>query len=262
MARQDRRRVRLVGGVARQAAIPETLAILARMTSQPTQALADLLDDWVRAVRDGGVLSKLDGAYWHNLHDAQAAGLNLVAAGAVTLVGTVGHVYKQGFTGDGVDDYIDYNRDIGGSLTNFKQNTACLIGMDHTNNTGGASLGISGSADLRLLARNGSDLATCRINGTGNVSGPCTDSRGVTAVNRSAASGTGCVQLYKNGVQIGTANTASVVLTGNLLGLRSQTAYSNRTSKFAALGRSLTAAEHQLLATACLAFEAGVNALP
>lgn len=55
---------------------PETRALLARMTTPPSQERAALIDRTIRALIDAGLWAKADVIYFMAAHDAQAARLN------------------------------------------------------------------------------------------------------------------------------------------------------------------------------------------
>lgn len=91
---------------------PETRALLARMTTPPSQERAALIDRTIRALIDAGLWTKADVIYFMAAHDAQAARLNWkgatydasVQSGSPSFSADLGYrngALATGFTGGG-----------------------------------------------------------------------------------------------------------------------------------------------------------------
>lgn len=84
MGRQSSRPIGAGGGAERTYAT-ETVAILAAMPAQPSEAWANAIDDLVLALKAAGVWSKTDFLYWIGAHASGAALINWKAPGTLDL---------------------------------------------------------------------------------------------------------------------------------------------------------------------------------
>ncbi|PTQ13717.1 hypothetical protein CLG96_00075 [Sphingomonas oleivorans] len=88
--------------------LPETQALLTRMTVQPTVQRAKLYDDLIRLLKSASVWAKLDALWLFAAHDTQAALLNLKGSsyGSVP-VNSPAFTIDRGYQGNGTSSYLD-----------------------------------------------------------------------------------------------------------------------------------------------------------
>lgn len=88
----------------------ETIALLARMSVQPNDALKALINTTIKFLKDGGVWNKLDCLYFRNVHDVQASTLNWIKnAHNSTIVNAPRFWQFYGFWGNGSNQYLNNN---------------------------------------------------------------------------------------------------------------------------------------------------------
>ena len=106
---------------------PETIALLARMETQPSVALTTLIDDTIKELIAQSIWSNLDFLYFFNVHDASAACLNWIkAAHNITVYGSTSWTEYLGFTGypTCTDSYLGTNYTPATSAVNYTQDDA------------------------------------------------------------------------------------------------------------------------------------------
>ena len=241
---------------------PETLALLAAMTSRPDHdsVRARLIDDLMRRIIAEGVWARLGNLYVLAAHDAQAARLNWVLPGTADLseVSAPAFVADRGYTGDGSTSYL-----TSGALVRspYALNDAHAGVWVNTNVAeAGNDLGGVSGAQLRLATRSATDTIAYRMNNStsGSVTS-ITDARGHTMLNRT---GSTAGDVYKNGADVGNfaTNVTTATLSGNLAVCRGDAvAFSTKQIGAAHAGSQLTATETAALYRALLAYMTAVG---
>jgi hypothetical protein len=168
---------------------PDAAAYAAAMTVAPSAARVALFDALVRALKAGGLWSRLDLFYLLAAHHEQAGRVNLVALGINTCaaVNSPNFLDDRGFAGDGATSYLSTGLNPSLGSTGFALNDATLFAWSLTDlNTSAGDIG-SGAA-TRLLGRSGGSLAA-RANAGTTTSVTVADSLGLYGWTRNAAGG-------------------------------------------------------------------------
>lgn len=235
-------------------------SLIGRMTTAPDAGRAALIDQTVRALKQGGVWGKLTCLWLGAAHDQQAARLNWISSSYDWVEnGTLTFTADRGYTGDGSTGYLS----TGWNATLAAQDSLAIGGWVLTNIAG---TGICGSApvpNLIVNPRNASDLMTARVNSPTNGPVPGhTDSRGLMMVDRSAGTTT---TYYRNGVAAGGNSNPSQTPESSELQFLSYSAgpavFATHQVAAGAVAATLDASEHAALHAALAAFLAGVGAV-
>jgi len=155
------------------------------------------------------------------------------------------YVAGQGFTGDGVADWIDTGL-AAADMPNFTQDSASLgVWVSSGGASSGRDIGFSSSAAAYITSRTPSNLLAARANDTVAINEPVTVATGLSGVNRS---GSAAREIYKDGVKVDNDTQASTAPgSGNLSPLRGNTVYSDRTVSAWWAGGSLSESEWSAL---------------
>lgn len=87
--------------------LPETTALLARMTAAPSSTRVAVIDQLIRALKAAGIWARLDALWLLAAHDAQAARLNAVqGAYDLTAVNSPAFTADHGYKGNGTSAYL------------------------------------------------------------------------------------------------------------------------------------------------------------
>jgi hypothetical protein len=143
----------------------EAAALVARFTTQPTNARKALIDTFVGALKTAGVWTKLDALYVMAAHDSQAARQNWIADEYnLTPVASPTFTVDRGYQSDGSSSYLTtgFNPSTAPS-PKFTQNSASFGFWSRTNIQSG-TLTDMGNSNNVILARNLSDQALYRVN--------------------------------------------------------------------------------------------------
>jgi len=133
----------------------ETVSLLARMSSQPTNSLKLLINKTIKDLKDAGIFSKLDVFYIRGLHTEQASHLNWVKnAHNSTNINSCPWVAKQGFT-TGTTKKLDLNYN-NTQKVNYNQCTDFSIGQMVYNKPNVASSSVIGGSTANGLINYGS----------------------------------------------------------------------------------------------------------
>lgn len=189
----------------------EADALVARFTTQPTNARKALIDTLVGLLKAAGVWTKLQAFYIMAAFDAQSARQNWIADQYNLIpVASPTFTVDRGYQGDGVSSYLQTGLNPNTAPSpKFTRDSASLGMWCRTNltNAGAVELGNSNSV---ILSRNTSDQALYRVNNDGTASGtPASavpDSRGYFAALRGAS---GQERLRRNTVALNTSANAS-----------------------------------------------------
>ena len=177
----------------------ETITILDRMITQPTDARKQLMDDLVSGLKTDGIWAKLDALWVFGCHtnDHSEAMINWIDPGDTdcTLEGTTepSFVANKGFTSNGTTGYIDTHFNPGTPSGAMAQNDATMGFYTNTARPGGGGsiydMGCyDGSVDYSHIGfvKGGDYLAA--LNSGGNVNIVIVDTQeGLIAVTRTNA---------------------------------------------------------------------------
>lgn len=193
-------------------------AILAAMTNQPSEAVAEAQNTLVEALIAGGYWARMDQllvfATYTNA-DSEAL-INWISPGTnnATLINLAAGAFAQydGITGDGVDGWINTNFNPSTDATNFTQNSASFAiylgnsGLTETFVTAGCYA----TNRIQLTVRSadeGTELeVACNNGGDDTYSGTNTNSSGLFVVSRTSSS---ALSAYRNGALIGTNSSST-----------------------------------------------------
>ncbi len=190
----------------------ELTALIAQMTSAPTEARARIYDNKIiRPLKQAGIWAKLDAFYVCASHHSQAATLNWKAPTtfALTAGGAPTFTTDRGFTYDGVDDYHNtgYRWETAG--LNGSLNSHFFAAWNRRNVVSdGSAIGawISGNSTAILRLRMTGDIFRIRINDTTSFNNTNTDARGFYAASRIASNDK---RAFKDGSQVGATQTTA-----------------------------------------------------
>ena len=194
-------------------------AILAAMTNQPSEAVAEAQNTLVEALIAGGYWARMDQllvfATYTNA-DSEAL-INWISPGTnnATLVALPAGSFSQydGFTGDGVDGWINTNFNPSTDGSNFTQNSASFaIYLGNSGLTEDfATAGCYATNRVMIIARSSGGEETglevaANNGGDDTYSGPSTNSSGLFLVSRTSSSVLSC---YRNGALVGTNSSST-----------------------------------------------------
>jgi hypothetical protein len=148
--------------VALQASyLPESRALFAAMTVQPTPGRKGYIDKFIRALMASGCWTKIDAMWVLAAHDEQAGRLNWKSPGTYTctVVNSVTFTADRGFAGDGVSGVLDtgFAAADGVQLT---QNNAHLAVYQRTGGSNGNSPFSENAGGYRLNVAGGTGTST------------------------------------------------------------------------------------------------------
>ncbi|MGO1079719.1 hypothetical protein [Inquilinus sp. CA228] len=187
------------------------------MTPRPSSARMGLIDTLVAGLKTDSAWLLLDGLFLFAAHDAQAARINVKTPASIAVVtGSPAFAVDSGYTG-AVSSDIDllYNPSTGGGNWALNSATLLVYGVASVagNDNPPLALGTAGTgATSRITPRTAGDQCGGRVNDATFVGAANTTTLGSFSVRRSLASGAGAKQIDKDGVQIGTATTASTAV--------------------------------------------------
>lgn len=258
------------GGGAYEA---EATALFARFTTPPTSARKAIINTLIKALKDGGVWSKLDALYLTAAADAQAARRNWVQdAFNLTAVNSPTFTADRGYAGNGSSSYLrtGFNPTTAPS-PKFAQNSAHVSLADRTSRAAASrvEMGAINAGPTIFMAqiatRFTGGTALARI--TGSVTGipafASTESSGRFVVSRTGAT---AMEAYRNAASIGTSANASASLLnleiylGALNSNGSPLLYSTDQIAQAGVGSALSGAEVATLDAAIAAYLTAVGA--
>lgn len=242
---------------------PASAALIARFSTPPTAARSALINTFIVALKNAGVWSKLDALYVIAAADSQAAARNWIADQYnLTVSSAPVFVADRGYTGDGVDDFLDSSFNPTTAVSpKFTQNSACMgirSRTDLTNGTTSGDIGNGNSGWGRSTTTSG--LARGRPNTAGNVNIATTAYPGHITYTRSAAA---VWEGYDNGVDVGGGVDASAALTNANFAILRQAAgaYGINQIALAYWGSNLTSGEVAALYAAENAYMTAVGAV-
>lgn len=186
---------------------PNTVALLAQMTVQPSAGRIVIIDTAIRALRAAGLWGKMALFYVPAAHQEQAGRLNWVSPGTATLtaVNSPAFAPDRGFTGDGSSSYLDTGM-AQSALSPYAQDAAHVGGWALT---AGASSGkiiigkkLNGGSTTAVRVSASTPGFNANVNGgaavgasdgltTGHVVGVRTSSSSVTSYRNGGTATTG-----------------------------------------------------------------------
>lgn len=191
-------------------------AVLAAMTNQPSEAVAEAQNTLVEALIAGGYWARMDQllvfATYTNA-DSEAL-INWISPGTnnATLVALAAGSFSQydGFTGDGVDGWINTNFNPSTDGSNFTQNSASFaIYLGNSGLTEDfATAGCYATNRVMIMARHSEGVLEVAANNGGDDTylGPSTNSSGLFLVSRTSSS---ALSGYRNGALVGTNSSST-----------------------------------------------------
>ena len=213
----------LTEGVGAQIAYEaEAAALFTRYTTQPGTARKVIINDFIRALKDAGVWSKLDALYMLNGEDAQSSLLNWKQSlYNLTAVNSPTFIANQGYAGNGTSSYLDTGFIPNTAGGNFIQNSAHMALTDRTSRAAngtiqmGAATTVSGNQCL-IATRATGDIFIGKVNETTSGSIASTESAGRFYSSRTAS---GSRVQYKDGASLGsvTASSSGLAVTAIVL---------------------------------------------
>lgn len=248
----------------------EASSYVSRMSVAPSEGRKATIDQLFTALKAGAtsgtnIFAKLDTLYLFASHDAQAGLLN---ARSSTLFPSATNVNGCVFTTDRgfmpmydatLPRYINTGQSGTASTDLYSQNSASFGAWSLTNLASNSGI-VGNNSAITLCPRSTGDQITGFVNDFTSTPVTSTDSRGLTAANRS---GSAARQFYKNGAQVGTATTASATPGANniIFGGSGPSFPEARQLAFGFTGGSLTAAEHLDLYNAVRAYLQALGAV-
>ena len=230
-------------------------------TTPPNDIRKNLIETLVKALKTGGVWSKLDTLYLMAAADSQASTINWINPGTntLTVINFPAFAADRGYKGDGGTQYISANfnpstapapRYLNASATLFAWSLTNIQSLGHI--VGNASGG------NELIPRYITDIYHGRINtGTGQAQGANLDGTGLYAITRSA---TNAQQMFRNGVGLATSGAAAGGVPAEVWFLRSNVAYWPGQIACGGCGSNLDAAQNLALYNAVNAYLLAVGA--
>lgn len=249
---------------------PDSAALLARMTVQPSAARAGHIDAAVVALKGAGLWAKIATLHLHAAHDAQAGALNWKGDGfSATPVGGPafvptrpdgsGSVVPAGYQGNGATSYLDLGAGLAAVPGIATADHGQLVWTLTDSNANQRDAGTAGSASNFIISRSVTSL-NCRSAATTASQAVVADSLGLTGYLRGSPTS---VDLHKNGAVVASiASTAASFGTGNVTVLQSNNSYSTRLVAVHVLSRYLTPAEGAQLYAILLAYLRALGAVP
>ncbi len=238
----------------------DAAAYASAMTVAPSASRVALFDAFLRAIKAGGLWTRLDVLYLLAAHDEQAGRVNLIAPGShtCTAVNSPSFVADRGFAGDGSTSYLStgLNPSLGG--TRFALNDAVLFVWSLTDlNASAAEIGTRTST--RLLARSSGSLAA-RANTSTTTTVAVADSLGLVGWSRRSAAGH---DFFRGGTVVASPTQASGAISNDAIRIGAAgSTYSARRLAVAGAGAGLDSSQIAALASACEAYLDAVGALP
>ena len=192
----------------------QTRDLLFSFTNKPTFTQQRNINETMNSLVVSGLFAKHDLIRVEASHDSQSGTINWKTPGTFTStrVNSPTHTAFQGIAGNGTTSYVNNNFIPSTNGVQYATNSACHYVYDRTNAAANVYVcGIIATASSLLISPRGAAniiLGTVNDFSTG-LNPASTDSRGLTAVNRSASNAR---QIYKNGVSGGSDATVSISL--------------------------------------------------
>lgn len=214
--------VTMFGGGAKAGFSAEYAAVMAAMTNKPSGSIMTAQDTMVKALVDAGVWDKLDVLYLfaQESNDDGEALINWINPGANdgTLINAPSFVSLEGFTTDGLTNYINTNWNPTDDGSKFLPASAQISFYEIDN------VLASGVAVGSYLSVSNDNACYINVNGSGSLNGrlyegtavpgfTTSDSRGLNTLSRTAVDK---IEVLRNGVSLDTVVTNSTPDTNSL----------------------------------------------
>ena len=226
----------------------EAIAAFSRFSTAPTGARQGQINTVLSALKNSGVLSKLDALYLLAAADAQAARQNLVQnAYNLTEVNAPTFTVDRGYTGNGSTAQLNTGFNPATAGGKFALNSASQFVWVRTG-TSAITIDI-GNFSSRICPSDGSGQLSVRPN---NGGAPGVDAgQGATGLSAWSRANATHFETYKNGALIASKALASANVDSAAFTLLSQAgaAYSSRQISAAGWGGALTASDMATLHT-------------
>jgi hypothetical protein len=241
---------------------PSAVTLFAAMTIQPNRALKKAYNDCIVSLKAQSLWTKLDGVYLEDVHDAQAARLNVVNPGTfnLTAFNLPTFTAKQGYTGNGTTAYLDTNCNPSTAPgLHFTRDNACIFAWHRENVSDSALMGVSSAgAETFIKPAAGAGSGVFRVNSGSTSSATLSDESGLFLVNRDSST---TVQVYQNGTSIASGASASAAIpSSDLFLLRERTNFSSGTVVMAGFGSSFSSTDAANLYTILSTFKTAAEA--
>lgn len=155
---------------------PEAAALFARMTTQPDAARKTAIDTLIKALKTAGIWSVLDTFYWLAAHNAQASLLNWIDASYdLVIAGTPAFVADRGYTGNGVNAYLNTVFNPSTASGKYAQNDASVfVGIANARSSGDGNFYAIGArhdsgSGTWIAPRNNGNTSYGRVNYTASL---------------------------------------------------------------------------------------------
>ena len=240
----------------------ETTALVAAMTSRPTEARIALINTLINSLKTAGVWAKLDVLWIPAAHDSQAGRLNWKSPSTFTLaeVSSPTFTADRGYTGNGTSSYLTTGWIPSTNGVNYVRDNASLFAWSRTSALIAAGIfGGGTAATFRIMPRSTGDFFGYLAN-DGTSRGPAnTDGTGFYGWSRTGATAT---QPYKNGVAQGAvdATASTTIPAGQANLLRTNSVFSSAEIAVAAAGAGMDATENLALYNALQTYMTAIGA--
>lgn len=208
----------LAGKTGAAGFLAETETLVAAMTTAPSAARKIVINDFIKALKDGGVWDQLDLLYVLAAHDSQAARLNWKNPGTYTasVGGTPTFTTDSGYAPTAGTHYLDTGWDASNNGVNFTQNDACVFARSNNNtrfDAGGIfgnNYSVSGTGAVYINPWNASiNTVSHGINSSATNTFSPGNASGLFLLNRTAS---GNYDIYRENSSLGNQATASNAL--------------------------------------------------
>ncbi|HZW07965.1 MAG TPA: hypothetical protein VFF65_12655 [Phycisphaerales bacterium] len=237
--------------------LPQTQALVAAMTTPPTDERAELIDEFNRSM--AAISQASDWLFMLCAHAEQASLLDWTNPSRVlTPVNAPVFDADEGYTGDAVGAYLTTSR-LMSSLTKYQRNSAsatvAVVGASPV--ASDRWLGPDGGSTTIFMGLSAGSEYSARLNSNSGGTAAAVNGKGVYTINRNNSSD---FQMYKDGVQVASVTTASVILiAANLILLSANGIYGVGPQAYGRVGSALTPTQIAAEAAAVKTFINGCN---
>lgn len=192
----------------------DALALFSRFTVQPDNARKQVINDRFVAGKATSWWAKMDALWVHAAHTEQAGLQNWLAANyASTAVNGPVFTPNRGFASDGVTSYVASGYSTGPNMK-FKQTDATFAVYSNTDSPSGRAIaGNWGGGTLggtSISTKNANSQSRVRLNQS-TIYAPINPGTGI-GLFTITRTGTGDINVYRNGVNIGTSTLPSLAV--------------------------------------------------
>jgi hypothetical protein len=201
-----------------------------------------IVDNLIVGLKTDGIFNKLDRLWIYAAENEPSALTDMIALSLATNISATAFSADDGYTGDGVADYIDTNFNLT-SGTNFLQNNACAFAWQNTSGTGTGNI-ISSSDFFGTQLNTKFTDNTCYWGITDSGSGSLPAASGSTGLYTMVRTGSTAQRLDLNGSQIDSNSDASAAISSiNLWSLHGFSNFDARQVSCLGIGGALNSTE-------------------